>query len=66
MAETIVPLRRASLRARRASPAQHHAGAHNALTLAMLYLNRGDLAAAQRKVSQAMASMRQMQGVAHG
>ena len=107
MATHIVALGRASLRARRATPTQHHAatgppvvhglsltdprcaevlaalpgvagvtaeselaqlhaGAHNALTLAMLYLNRGDHAAAQRKASQAMASMQQLQGLAHG
>jgi len=66
MATHIVALGRASLRARRATPTQHHAGAHNALTLAMLYLNRGDLAVAQRKASQAMASMQQLQGTAHG
>lgn len=107
MATPIVALGRASLRARRATPTQHHAatvpqvvhglsltdprcaevlaalpgvagvtaepeltqlhaGAHNALMLALMYLSRGDLAAAQRKASQAMASMQQLQGVAHG
>lgn len=60
MASHIIALGRASLRARRATPTQHQAGAHNALTLAMLYLNRGDFAAAQRKASQAMASMQQL------
>lgn len=66
MTTHIVALGRASLRARRATPTQHHAGAHNALTLAMLYLNRGDFAAAQRKAAQAMASVQQLQGGAHG
>lgn len=65
MATRIVAPLGTSLRARRATPTQHDAGAHNALTLAMLYLSRGDLLSAQRKASQAVASMRQLQGAAH-
>ncbi|RYF61685.1 MAG: hypothetical protein EOO27_01000 [Comamonadaceae bacterium] len=61
MATSIVAPRRASLRASRAVPTQHEAGAHNALSLAMLHLTRGNVAAAQRKASQALASLQHLQ-----
>lgn len=49
-----------------ATPTQQHFGAHNALSLAMLYLNRGNLPAARRKAVQALATIRQMREVQHG
>ncbi|MFT4265712.1 MAG: hypothetical protein QM586_00590 [Xenophilus sp.] len=65
MAISIVAPRGASPRAPRATIVQHHAGAHNALTLALAYLNRGDLPAARRKAVQALASIKQLE-VSHG
>lgn len=55
-----------SARARASSPTEQHFAAHNALSLAMLYLNRGNLPAARRKAVQALATIRQMREVAHG
>ncbi|MNK59167.1 hypothetical protein D3C87_782670 [compost metagenome] len=66
MATRIVAPGGAFPRASRATPSQHHCAAHNALTLALLYLGRGDLPAARRKAIQALASMRQLQEVSHG
>jgi len=66
MASPIVAPGGAFPRAARATPVQHHCAAHNALTLALLYLGRGDLPAARRKAIQALASMRQLQEVQHG
>lgn len=61
MATPIVALGRAPVRASRAIPTQHEAGAHNALTLALSYLRRGDLPAAQHKATQALASINALQ-----
>lgn len=49
-----------------ATPTQQHFGAHNALVLALTYLNRGDLPAARRKAVQALAAITQMREVQHG
>lgn len=48
-----------------ATPTQQHFAAHNALSLAMLYLNRGNLPAARRKAVQALATIKQMREVGH-
>ena len=60
MATRIVAPGGATLRAHRATPTQNQFAAHNGLSLAMLYLNRGNLPAARRKAIQALASMRQL------
>jgi len=51
---------------RTSNPTEQHFAAHNALSLAMLYLNRGNLPAARRKAVQALASIKQMREVQHG
>ena len=66
MAISIVAPRGAPPRASCATPTQHHCGAHNALTLALAYLNRGDLPAARRKLTQALASLRCLDGAQGG
>lgn len=66
MATRIVTPGGASMCATRTTPTQHQFAAHNALSLAMLYLSRGNLPAARRKAIQALASMKQLQEVSHG
>lgn len=66
MATRIVAPGGAFPRASRATPVQQHCVAHNALTLALLYLGRGNLPAARRKAAQAQSSLEQLQEIVHG
>lgn len=61
MADTLA--RAAQLRPRTSTtPSEQHFAAHNALSLAMLYLHRENLPAARRKAVQALAALKQLGG----